>query len=143
MLQHSRRLGSCIAALAAAGVVQQASAQADALGRLRQGHELACEPDYPVFCANVHVTCVGRTPIAAFGFRVSLRGGVATLSAGPEAEAVYRPYERAQAIWDDAPAQLIVQPASGPGYLRIDAAGRYSWRHYVGPTGVMSIGSCR
>jgi hypothetical protein len=143
MPKPRRRIRLRATALVAMAIALPALAQGDALSRLRQGHELACEPDYPVFCANVHVTCTGHTRITAHGFRVSVRGESASVSAAPEADPVRQPYERARVVWGDAPADLIVQPASGPGYLRIDAAGRYSWRHYVGPTGVMSIGSCR
>lgn len=143
MGHRARRVGTAWAALVVSAAGTVAFAQSGAVQRLRQGAELVCEPEYPVFCANVHVTCAGRTAIAAFVFRLRVADEVATMTAGPEGEPVRSSYDRAGVSWGEGSAEAIVQPASGPGYLRIDGSGRYSLRHYIGPAGVMSIGRCR
>lgn len=134
-------IGSSIGAAAAddsaAGVIE----------RLRRTGEATCTPVWPMFCSNVHVSCAGHTPIPAFEFRLrvaSSEGSIVPATAVPATpEAVYAPYAKARIEWDDAGAAVILRPAEGMGYVRLQADGRYSFRHYVGAAGVMSIGHCR
>ena len=128
--------------LVAAGLAH-AQAPADAVATLRRSGELRCEPLWPQFCANVHVTCTGHTSIAARPFRVLAAGAMVHIDATPADDNVLKPYAKARVEWDPQGAYVLLSPELGNGYFKLQADGRYSIRHYVQSQGVMSIGSCR
>ncbi|MBL8346840.1 MAG: hypothetical protein JNN03_15480 [Rubrivivax sp.] len=139
------RLPVVAAALAACGVA--AAQPANLLSKLRSGGEVTCQPAHPVFCANVHVTCVGPTRVASFPFRLRANetsGAIeAPEDAAPENAATMGAlYERAGATWDAATESLILRPRDAQGYIRLHPDGRYTFRFYVGAAGVMSLGRC-
>jgi hypothetical protein len=133
-------LTALIAAAGSAG----ATTATDVIARLRQGGELRCEPLWPQFCANVHVTCTGHTALAARPFRVRAVGAKAQLDVAPaDNDDVHGPYANARVEWDPQGASALLSPEAGKGYIQLQADGRYSFRHYVQHQGVMSIGHCR
>lgn len=144
------RLPVAAAALATWGVVD--AQPVDLLSKLRRGGEVTCQPSHPVFCANVHVSCVGPTRVATFPFRLRANetsGAIAApADAGPENAAPENVatmgtlYERASATWDAATESLILRPRDAQGYIRLQPEGRYTFRFYVGAAGVMSLGRC-
>lgn len=128
------------AALAAWGVV--AAQPVDLLAKLRSGGEVTCQPSHPVFCANVHVTCVGPTRVATFPFRLRANETSGSIAAPEDAATIGTLYERAGATWDAATESLILRPSDAQGYIRLHPDGRYTFRFYVGAVGVMSLGRC-
>jgi hypothetical protein len=133
------RLPVAAAALAAWGVV--AAQPVDLLSKLRSGGEVTCQPAHPVFCANVHVSCVGPTRVATFPFRLRANETSGSIAA-PEDAAIDKLYDRAAATWDAPTESLILRPSGAQGYIRLHPDGRYSFRFYVGAVGVMSLGRC-
>lgn len=106
--------------------------------------ELRCEPRWPQFCANVHVSCVGHTGVPARAFRLRIEGESARVSAeGDGADEVLALYAGARLERDAQSAELFLRPQGAQGYLQLGADGRYSLRHYLQHRGVMSIGQCR
>jgi hypothetical protein len=98
-----------------------------------------CAPALPYFCANIHVSCSGRTAMRTFAFRLHAQDSRGRIEA--EAHAIREQYEGARVDWsEDA---VILRPRRGAGYIRLLADGRYSFRHYAGDAGVMSYGHCR
>ena len=140
---HVRRLvASCLLLPAALGVAVAQPAPADLLGRLRQSQELSCRPDEPFFCANVHVTCAGRTtlPTFAFGLRVDRARGV--IAGAAQVQEVVEPYEQARVEWDPEGSYVILRPQQVNGYLKLLSDGRYILRHYSARGAVMALGRC-
>jgi hypothetical protein len=139
-----RLRGLALAVLLAAAGPAHSDAAADAIATLRHGGELRCEPLWPQFCANVHVTCTGHTRIAARPFALRVRAAAAQLVVAPaDADDVHGPYANARAEWDPQGASLLLSPDAGKGYIHLQADGRYAFRHYVQHQGLMSIGRCR
>jgi len=134
------RLPVAAAALAACGVV--ATQPVDLLSKLRSGGEVTCQPSHPVFCTNVHVTCVGPTRVATFPFRLRANETSGSIAAPEDAAPIGTLYERAGATWDASTESLILRPSGAQGYIRLHPDGRYSFRAYMGAVGVMSLGRC-
>lgn len=104
------------------------------------GHiAVACAPALPYFCANVHVSCSGRTDLPTFAFRLHAQDGRGWIEAGTHA--LREQYRDARVDRDED--AVILRPRHGAGYIRLLADGRYSLRHYAGDTGIMSYGHCR
>jgi hypothetical protein len=139
-----RRRGIVLWALAGMAAAAWAQAPADVIGVLRQSGELRCEPQWPQFCANVHVTCAGHTRIGAPPFTLQAAGSTAKAIAAADGvdNLPLRPYANARAEWDSQGAYLLLRPDGTQGYIKLQADGTYSFRHYVGAVGVMSIGRC-
>lgn len=116
---------------------------ANAVDRLRLGHQLACEPAWPVFCGNIHVACAGQTTLPAFAFTLQARGNQARLTAtGDDDDGIAQQYVRARVVDDAQNQSVLLLPEPARGYLKLQADGRYSLRHYQGHRGIMSIGQC-
>ena len=101
--------------------------------------DVHCAPALPHFCANIHVSCAGRTEQPTFPFRLRARGKLGAIEAAPAAIAAQ--YANARATWSEDGA-VILRPREGPGYIKLQTDGRYSFRHYVGEAGIMSHGRC-
>ncbi len=96
-----------------------------------QAAELRCTPSLPVFCANVHVGCSGRTNLPTHGFAIT--------QAGVE--------------FDDGGAWLVEISVSDSGavyrrkdardWIRIAPDGAYSQRAYRERGPVMAYGLCQ
>lgn len=122
------------ALLAAVGV-----ARADA-APLAGSIAVACEPALPFFCANIHVSCSGRTDMRTFAFRLRAQDGRGWIET--EAGAVRQQYEDARVDWSDG--AVLLRPRDGAGYIRLLASGKYSFRYYdAHEAGIMSYGHCR
>jgi hypothetical protein len=98
--------------------------------------EVDCEPAHPFFCLNIHAGCAGRTEVPTVPFKLKADGerGWIVSASGEE-------HARAERGSDDT--RVILWPHGRRGYIRLMTDGRYSFRHYVGDTGIMSYGECR
>lgn len=105
--------------------------------------EVQCEPVHPVFCMNIHAGCAGRTETPTFPFKLKADAGRGSIEAPPDASDIRRLYENGSAEWGGEDTRVIVRPGAGPGYIRLLNEGRYIFRLYSGPTGIMSYGDCR
>ena len=122
-----------------AATAAAADVPGDAVLKLRRAGELTCRPALPVFCTNMHVSCAGRTTIATSAFKLRLaRAGGAVEATAPYYEPLV-PYGRATAQWDETGASVLLLPNVGGGYIRLTSDGKYAFRHYPGPEGVMSL----
>jgi hypothetical protein len=119
-----------------------AAPPADALSTLKREGRITCRPADPFFCANVHVSCVGRTTVATFPFALRIAPTGAALEAPPGAEGFVEQYSAAQVDWDAEGLSVIVRPARSNGYIKLFQDGRYVFRHYPQAEGVMSLGRC-
>ena len=147
LMQMASRLGQCARYLALSlSVVVTTTAgpqPADALSRLKHERQIACQPSAPYFCANVHVSCSGRTTVPTFPFslRITPTGGGA-LEAPPGSAVFVEQYSDAQVEWSTEGLYVIVRPARSSGYIKLFRDGKYVFRHYPQHEGVMSLGQC-
>lgn len=117
---------------------------ASAAPRLAQPLAVDCEPALPYFCANVHVSCSGRTDLRTFPFRLTVAADRGSIDAGAGAAGIARRYVGARVDRGPDAAYLILRPAEGAGYIKLLASGRYSFRYYdAREAGIMSYGHCR
>jgi hypothetical protein len=114
----------------------------DALSRLKRDGHVACEPSVPYFCANLHVSCAGRTAVPTFAFSLRATPAGAALDAGPHARAFVEQYAGGSVQWSSDGRYVIVRPARTGGYIKLFRDGRYVFRHYPQHEGIMSLGSC-
>lgn len=98
-----------------------------------------CAPALPYFCANVHVSCSGRTDVPTFAFRLHAKDDRGWIEA--ESHAIREQYRDARVDRDED--TVILRSRRGGGYIRLLASGKYSFRHYAGDAGIMSYGHCR
>ena len=128
-----------VAAVASTGAVAQ---PADALSTLRREGHVACRPNDPYFCANVHVSCAGRTTVPTFPFTLRLTPTGAALEAAAGSEGVAEQYSAGQLELGTEGQYVIVRPAGSSGYIKLFQDGKYVFRHYPQAEGVMSLGRC-
>ena len=138
----SRQSKFAALAIAAAAPWSLAAEPTDLLSKLRATGEVSCQPSHPVFCANVHVSCVGPTRVATFPFQLRAAGTSGSIKAVGQDTPWDGLYDHAKAIWDAQTQSLILQPAGTNGYLRLQPNGQYVFRYYIGAAGVMSLGRC-
>jgi len=138
----SSRRSLVVFVLAAAAAWCSAAEATDLLAKVRASGEVSCQPSHPVFCANVHVTCVGPTRTSTFPFHLRATATSGTVTPVGEAAALDGLYSNAIATWDAPTQSLILTPAASNGYVRLQSDGRYVFRYYVGAVGVMSLGRC-
>ena len=104
--------------------------------------DVECTPAFPVFCHNIHVSCAGPTELKTFPFKLRVRSDRAWIEAAPDAADFVRLYSDARIERGDAEGYIILRPAGGPGYIKLLADGRFSFRHYPESTGIMAHGRC-
>ena len=105
--------------------------------------EVDCVPTFSVFCHNIHVSCAGPTELRTFPFKLRVVSGRAWIEADPAAADFQRLYSDARLEWDNAEGYVILRPQQGPGYIKLLADGRFSFRHYRESTGIMAHGRCQ
>ena len=107
--------------------------------RLQRGETLTCEPRHDVFCANIHVSCAGRSTLPTSDLSVVLEDGRASLTAAgdPGGGRV------GQATLGEESAYVLVSFPPDKGYFRLEADGRFSQRIYRQGRALMSLGTCR
>lgn len=115
---------------------------ADLLAKVRAAGAVSCQPSHPVFCSNVHVTCVGPTRTPTFPFRLRATATSGSLVPIGDPSALDGLYDNATATWDAPTQSLILEPPGAKGYVRLQSDGRYVFRYYVGAVGIMSLGRC-
>jgi len=114
-----------------------------AFARLQEGGEVSCQPTLPYFCENMHVKCVGQTPVATFQFRLRGASGTGSVELVTASEEFERRYENAHVEWDKDGGYVLLVPRGASGYLKVLADAKYVFRHYIQSRGVMSLGACR
>jgi len=102
-----------------------------------------CRPALPYFCANIHVSCSGRTAIRTFPFRLRVNADRGWIEPEADTAGMRALYENARVDWGEKEMYLILRPREGAGNINLLANGKYSFRHYVQDGGVMSYGHCR
>lgn len=140
-LVQAARVGasSLLLVVAWAGVGAQTP---DAVSNLKRAGHIACEPSVPYFCANVHVSCAGKTSVATFPFTLRITPSGSALGAPPSAKAFAEAYAGANVEWSNEGRYVILRPARSSGYIKIFRDGSYVFRHYPHHEGVMSLGTC-
>lgn len=137
------RSAACLLTLALASALAAGDESHDAIAKLRRMGEVACEPSLPFFCANLHVSCAGRTSIPTFAFRLRVsQSGASIVGTAADAGVAGAAYQQARVEWGDGDDYVLLRPHAGNGYIKLLADGRYSFRHYLQHVGVMSIGLC-
>ncbi len=118
-------------------------ASAGALRDLLTAAALVCEPALPYLCANIHVSCAGRSRTRAPVFMLDLRPGEERVVAEDDAVDVFLPYSVEGLRVHRGESEVVLRPAGTRGYIRVLATGRYSLRHYASRRPLMSHGVCR
>ena len=95
---------------------------------------LNCAPRFPVFCANVHVGCAGRTKLRAPGFVVDLNGDEATV--------LFDDGVAASAVVTRSHSGRVLRAAGAPWWIRIAPSGQFSQRIVTARGAAMSAGRC-
>lgn len=113
------------------------------VAKLAQAGEVSCQPAHPVFCANIHVSCALPSAIPTFAFKLRAKGESAFIESATDTAGIVPLYERGRAEWDAQDGSVIVWPREGPGYIKLAADGRYSFRYYGPQAATMSRGQCR
>ena len=103
-----------------------------ALPALAAAERVRCVPDYPVFCANVHFACVGRSEIKTDELTIELFAATARVTTARGTADM--------ALGRDRGARILTNAA--PGYIKVAADGRFSQRIYVRSKALMAIGTC-
>lgn len=92
---------------------------------------LLCSPALPVFCANIHVGCSGKTDFPTSEFMVA--GGQIT-------------FDNGEAVWSGGESTASGTVYRKPGtrdWIRISPDQRFSQRIYTAKGPVMAYGTCR
>ena len=118
------------------------NAEANVIDKLLRRGELACEPAWPFFCGNIHVACAGQTTLRTFAFTLRASGAGITLAAREGGSGIAEAYAQLSVAPDVQNQAVVLMPASKDGYLKLQADGGYSFRHYVAHRGIMSSGRC-
>lgn len=149
---HRLAIVLCLAACSANGLASAADAAQNAVSKLRQTGEVACQPSLPFFCGNLHVSCSGKTAIETFAFklRATSAQGAAQAAAQGAVDSAFapallrQPFENLQLDWDAAGKHVIFhsRPANS-GYVKLNADGSYQFRFYPNGEAVMSQGRCQ
>ncbi len=132
--------------LAGAGLMAAHGIAQTTVAKLAETGEVSCEPALPVFCGNIHVSCSGPSALKAFPFKLRAsgsRGWIETAADTADPKGIGELYENGRLDWDSRLAYVIVQPHRGNGYVKVQADGSYSFRHYSQDGATMSRGYCR
>ncbi len=136
-----RRLLVCALAVAAGAALAEETAQTAAALRAK-AVAVHCRPALPVFCANIHVGCSGRTALKTFAFALTARADRGRIEAASDTAGLQALYADARADWDPGAAYVILRPRGAGGYIKLRADGSYSFRFYAQDSGLMSHGHC-
>ncbi|HEX9182681.1 MAG TPA: hypothetical protein VF876_05410 [Burkholderiales bacterium] len=115
---------------------------ADAVSRLKREGHVACKPSVPYFCANLHVTCAGKTAVPTFPFSLRTAPNGVALGAAADAQTFVEMYAGSRVEWSSDGQHVIVRPAQSSGYIKLFRDGTYVFRYYPQHEGVMSLGTC-
>jgi hypothetical protein len=93
-----------------------------------------CRPALPVFCANVHVGCAGRTTLPTQPFTISALGTSAKID--------FADGERWIAGTSVSQSGTVYRNQNSNDWIRIDPEGRFSQRVYRPRGPLMAYGTC-
>lgn len=113
------------------------------LAALEQAGSVACQPLLPFFCANIHVSCAGRSTLATFAFTLRATETHGSIESAADTAGMQEQYADGRVEWSRAEGYVIVRPREGNGYVKLLADGSYIFRHYSQYAATMSIGRCR
>lgn len=136
------RLIALSALSAAAGLAGASDAQPAAAALRARALAVHCRPALPFFCANIHVSCSGRTELRTFAFALKAQSDRGSVESAADTSGIQALYENARADWDPEAAYVILRPRGAGGDIKLLANGSYSFRHYAQDTGLMSHGRC-
>lgn len=105
------------------------------IGANAEAAEVKCAPALPVFCANVHVGCAGRTAVATHGFKITLSGSDALIAFADGRNWV--------ADVTSSSSGAVYRQRGSRDWIRIDPKGFFSQRVYRARGPMMSYGTCR
>lgn len=128
---------------ASASAAAQHEGNRNAAATLARTGEVSCEPSLPVFCANIHVSCSGRSSIPTFPFKLRASGTRGWIESDADTAGIAQQYENGRLEWDADAASVILRPHQSPGYIKLLADGSYSLRLYSSHAATMSLGRCR
>lgn len=100
-------------------------------GNAAQAEELRCTPALPVFCANVHIGCSGRTTLQTQAFIVS--SGKVAFSDGDE-------WIVDLSVSDSG---AVYRKRGADDWIRVDLTGVFSQRIYRHTGPLMAYGTCK
>ncbi len=113
--------GACLSVLFA--IICLAGARATAA-------DLRCTPTLPVFCANVHVGCAGRTKLPTLDFTAMVDG------------VVFEDGSRWSGAASVSYSGAVYRRAGSRDWIRIDTGGAFSQRVYRDGGPMMAYGVC-
>jgi hypothetical protein len=117
------------------------SASSSVLTTLAKEGAVSCQPALRYFCANIHVSCSGRSSISAFPFEILIHGGQAEISADNQTMAgLLR--DKHSFHWSSDGRYLLIKFRFNQGYLKVSESGKYSFRYYQAGSALMSQGRC-
>lgn len=135
-----RRVLACAFPLAA-GLAHAGDAPLAAALRART-IAVHCRPALPYFCANIHVSCSGRTELKTFAFELKAQSDRGRIESAADSAGARALYVNGRVDWGPEAAYVILRARGARGYIKLLADGRYSFRHYAQDTGLMSHGHC-
>ena len=100
------------------------------IGSTATAANLRCSPALPVFCANVHVGCAGRTALPTLAFTITAEG------------VVFEDGSRWGADASVTESGTVYRRKGSRDWIRIDTAGACSQRMYRKAGPVMAYGTC-
>jgi hypothetical protein len=137
-----RHLVAGLVAFSSPGFAAGSDAPQSTIAKLAQTGEVACQPSLPFFCSNMHVSCSGQTAIETFPFKLKASAHLGTIDSAPDTEGLRTQYQNGRVEWDKEGTYVVLFPRLAGGYIKLQADGTYSLRHYVRNIGVMSTGRC-
>jgi hypothetical protein len=78
-----------------------------------------------------------------FPFKLRATPGRAWIESAPDPSGIAQHYEHGRLERDGDGGSVIVRPQGRQGYIKLQANGQYSFRHYAGDLGTMSHGHCQ
>ena len=90
----------------------------------------------------MHVRCSGKTAVPTFEFKLRTSGSTGRVQLLDAPEEFQRMYENADVEWGKDGDYVLLSPKATNGYLKLNADGKYVFRHYTRGVGIMSLGYC-
>jgi hypothetical protein len=133
----------CSVLLLAAGFAATSGAAPSALAKLIEAGEVFCQPAWPVFCDNIHVSCSGPSTLRAVPFKLRAVADRVSIEPASDPAGLGELYRDGRVEWASDRSYVLLRPARANGYIKLQADGKYSFRHYAqDAAATMSRGHC-
>jgi hypothetical protein len=127
----------------AAGLAATSEAAPNALAKLADTGEVSCQPALPFFCDNIHVSCSGPSTLKAVPFKLRAVADRGSIEPASDPAGLGELYRDSRVDWASDKSYLLLRPARANGYIKLQADGKYSFRHYAqDAAATMSRGHC-